>query len=152
MISIGRRFFMKNIIIGISTIFLGIILTFTVMSVNASMTVKNDATNALADSVEESVENCMEDKSYSIDSKDEFVSDLVQNLSVGVENTSDLKVDIIKADKEKGVMSIRVESTFLYPNGSEGTATTDKTVIFEQDYKKRNTIPVKYLQYIPDDP
>ena len=143
---------MKNIIIGISTIFLGIILTFTVMSVNASMTVKNDATNALADSVEESVENCMEDKSYSIDSKDEFISDLVQNLSVGVENTSDLKVDIIKADKEKGVMSIRVESTFLYPNGSEGTATTDKTVIFEQDYKKRNTIPVKYLQYIPDDP
>ena len=143
---------MKNIIIGISTIFLGIILTFTVMSVNASMTVKNDATNALADSVEESVENCMEDKSYSIASKDEFVSDLVQNLSVGVENTSDLKVDIVKADKEKGIMSIRVESTFLYPNGSKGTATTKKTVIFEQNYKKRHTVPVKYLKYIPDDP
>lgn len=143
---------MKNIIIGISTIFLGIILTFTVMSVNASMTVKNDATNALADSVEESVENCMEDKSYSIASKDEFVSDLVQNLSVGVENTSDLKVDIVKADKEKGIMSIKVESTFLYPNGSKGTATTEKTVIFEQNYKKRHTVPVKYLKYIPDDP
>jgi uncharacterized repeat protein (TIGR02543 family) len=152
MIYFRKEVFMKNIIIGISTIFLGIILTFTVMSVNASMTVKNDATNALADSVEESVENCMEDKSYSIASKDEFVSDLVQNLSVGVENTSDLKVDIVKADKEKGIMSIRVESTFLYPNGSKGTATTKKTVIFEQNYKKRHTVPVKYLKYIPDDP
>lgn len=86
----------------------------------------------LSNVVEATVTNTCTSKNYTINNYKEFVADFVQNLLVQIESNSTINVDVIKANREKGLLSVRVTMEYKHPNGKEGKITCDKTVILEQ--------------------
>lgn len=82
--------------------------------------------------VEETVENMMVNKKYSINNTNEFIADLIENLALKLDTRSDIRVEIIEADKDKGILSVHVVETFVHPNGKTGTVACDRNVILNE--------------------
>ena len=85
----------------------------------------------LEESIEQSLENLKIKKTYSIDNTDEFIADFVQNLILYIESDSEIKVEILSVDIEKGLLDVNVIETFEQPNGSTKSISCRKTVIME---------------------
>ena len=121
---------MKNLALGFAYTVLGILTIVIVMSL-AIRENRISELQLLSSAVEETVENIMLHTDYEIADKDEFVADLVQNLSVAMDTDSKLIVDIMGEDIQKGILSVRVTEKFSYPNGKEGSVSYDRTVLFD---------------------
>lgn len=82
--------------------------------------------------VEETLSNVKADHTYEIANYQEFLADFMQALSVNLDCDSDIIINVLKADMEKGLLSIEVIEKYTHPNGKSGTVKCDKTVIFNQ--------------------
>lgn len=120
---------MKNMITVIVCAILGVITLMIVMSVNGRMNRSMEVKSSLSSAVEETVKNLGESGAYSINDTNEYVTDFMQCLSDFLDADSDLAVEVVKADKEKGLLAIHVTESFLHPNGRNGTVECDRTVI-----------------------
>ena len=123
---------MKNIILIITYMMIGTLTLASILSLSERQNRKTELQGSLPGIVEESVENVMSQNSYTILDRNEFVADVVENLADLLDTSSDIMIEIINADEEKGLLSIRVTETFQYLNGKTGSASCDRTVIFEQ--------------------
>lgn len=85
----------------------------------------------LSSVVEETVEKMLQNQSYNIEDVNQFIGDMVENLAVVLDSDSELEVNVLQADKEKGILTVRVTEKFKHPNGKEGSVQTDKTVILD---------------------
>lgn len=129
---------MKNLVLGITYTILGCITIAIIMTLYGRMERSDELERNLSSIVEETVENMMLHTDYEITDKDQFISDLVQNLSVAMETDSDIKVSIMKEDTEKGLLSVRVYENFKHPNDKDGTVSCDRTVIFNSLTEEEN--------------
>lgn len=111
---------------------------------------QEETKNALADAVDGAMSNLMEQKLYSVSSKDEFVADLLQTLLVQLNSTSDVKICILEADEKKGILSVEVTETYTHPNGRKGTVSAVRTVILDKEAQAENTVHTVEF-YITDD-
>ena len=84
--------------------------------------------------VEQALENLKIDKQYSIASTEEFVADFTQRLILGIDSESDITVNILAVDIEKGLLDVEVIETYHQLNGSVGKASYRKTVILDEIY------------------
>jgi len=112
---------MKNTVLVITTTILGVLLLMIVMTVNGRMNRSMEIKSSLPSVVEEAVENLTLNPKYTVENTSTFVADLTEYLSVTVDAVSDVRVDVLKVDKEKDVLSIRVTLSFNHPNGKKGT-------------------------------
>lgn len=132
---------MKHLIYGLGGTALVIVVIMIIITVNGKMTRSKELTSTLSSAVDQSVENVMQDKSYTINNKDEFIADVIQNLLNTYENDSEIEIQVMAADDEKGLLALRVIEHYVNPNGKEGSNTYDKTVIFDSiDYQKEYTV------------
>lgn len=96
--------------------------------------------------VEETVENMMLDKKYDINNYNEFIADLVSNLSVNLDTDSDIMIKVLNADKEKGLLSIKVIEEYTHPNGNRGKVECERTVILNKiNETAQETYTVKFF-------
>lgn len=96
--------------------------------------------------VEETVENMMLDKKYDINNYNEFIADLVSNLSVNLDTDSNIIVKVLNADKEKGLLSVKVIEEYTHPNGNRGTVECERTVILNKvNEANQETYTVKFF-------
>lgn len=123
---------MKNIALGIVNTILGVLTLMIVMSVYGRMNRSMELASSFPSALEETVEHLMINRKYNIHNTNEFLADLVQTLSVSLETESDLTVEILQCDKEKGILSVRAEASYLHPNGKPGTVTCERTVILNR--------------------
>lgn len=123
---------MKNVIISCGLVFLMIISTLILFTIYGQNTRQNELDEALSAAVEQTLENMKINKSYSVDTTKEFIADFQQNLIVSIESDSELKVEILSVDIEKGLLDVYVTETFTQPNGTTNTATCRKTVVLEE--------------------
>lgn len=127
---------MKSTIISIVLVLIMIIssvILFTIYGQNAR---QNELDEALSVAVEQSLENLKLNKSYSVNNTDEFIADFLENLILSIESDSEVKVEILGVDVEKGLLDVNVVETFVQPNGSTNTVTCRKTVILEEYSKE----------------
>ena len=123
---------MKNISYGVVIILLGVIITLTIITVTGTMNREIEIEDSLKQAVENSVEACTTRYGYSLDDNDQFVADLIAKLSNAIENDSDIKVDVMGVDKDKGYLSVRVTEYYKSVIGTpksfmcETTAYLDK--------------------------
>ena len=61
-----------------------------------------------------------------------FLADLVSSLSVRLDSNSGIAVNILKCDKDSGILSVRVTESFTHPNGKPGTVTCDRNVVLNK--------------------
>ncbi len=123
---------MKNAIFGIAIILIGLVVTLSVLSVTGIMNREVEIEDALKESVEKSVEACTTRRGYSLDNNDQFVADLLAELSNAIENDSDIKVDVMGVDKDKGYMSIRVTEYYKTAIGIPKVAMCETTAYVDK--------------------
>lgn len=123
---------MKNVILIIVNMILAVLTCAIVMSVDARMVRSSELQSNLSCVVEETVGNLMQKNNYEISGYEQFVADLTENLSIILDTKSDITIKILKADTEKGILTVEVVEKFKHLNGNEGTVACSKTVIFNQ--------------------
>ncbi|MCI8327441.1 MAG: hypothetical protein HFI37_06665 [Lachnospiraceae bacterium] len=57
-----------------------------------------------------------------------FLGNLIQQL----DSSSEVEVHVLKADKEKGIISAEVTETYRHPNGKEGKVSCRRTFVLDQ--------------------
>ena len=123
---------MRNTVLIIATIVLGMLVLMIVMTINGRMNRSMEITSNLSSVVEETMENLVSNPKYSIQNTNEFVADLAETLSIAIDAESDITVDILQCDKEKGLLSVKVTLSYVHPNGNLGTVECEKLAIFNR--------------------
>ncbi|MBP3488799.1 MAG: hypothetical protein J6K53_10435 [Roseburia sp.] len=122
---------MKNVVMVIVSALIGVLTLAIVMTVggrtNRSMEIKSNLPSA----VEETVENLAE-KNYTINDRNAYIAYMAEGLMKTLDTDSDIRIEVLAADKEKAIMSIRVTEEFKHPNGREGTTECERTVILNK--------------------
>ena len=108
---------------------------FLVIAISLSLYGRNVRTSEMSDSlaaaVEQSLDNVMSKCDYDIGNKEQFVADFTESLMLQIDSKSQITVNIIKADTEKGLLSLEIIEKFTYPNGNIGSISYNKTAIFD---------------------
>lgn len=93
----------------------------------------DEAEETLAEAIEATANMLFSgNKVYTIDNNEEFVADFLKELSLQLGSDSELSVDVVKADYDRGMLSIKITENYKHPNGNEGTVEAYKTVIYDQ--------------------
>ena len=110
-----------------------IVLTVTIIfAVGHKTNRENEAENALDVAIENTMDNLMKNKVYTIDNSDQFIADFLEDLLLQMESDSSVNVVCKSADTTKGLLSMEITMSFLYNNGNQGQVSTERTVILEK--------------------
>lgn len=123
---------MKTAIISCVLVLLLIITSLILFTIYGQNTRKNEVEDSLSIAVEQSLETLKIKKTYNINNTEEFVADFLQNLLISIESDSEVEVNILSVDVEKGLLDVEVIETFSQPNGSTKSVSCRKTVILEE--------------------
>lgn len=141
---------MKNTVLVIVSTVLGGLTLMIVMSIYGRMNRSMELQSNLPSVIEETVENIMVSQKYNIHSRNEFLADLVSSLSLAVDADSDITVDVLQCDKDKGILGINVTAAYLYPNGKTGTVACERTVILNK-LEIEEPVQCKVILYVGSD-
>ena len=143
---------MRNIVIGF--VFAAMIL----LSVNIVSTMNSRSTRSqeLSDALDTALEGTLGTLSkgtYDINNTDEYIADLLSNIAEQIQSDSELTVNILDADIEKGIMTVQVKEEYKHINGKTGAVTASKTVLLEEqqtteDAEITDTVTINF--YLPD--
>lgn len=126
---------MKNAILGIV---LMTILTFTcaiLYGLEGKTTRQNELDASLGAAMKATMKTMTIDTVYAIEENEEhMVADFIQNYLVKTNSNSKFEIDILAADAEKGILSVK--ATEKYPSiFSEGSVSATRTVIADKHEK-----------------
>lgn len=93
---------------------------------------KEETDTALAQAIDATLSGVMSENNYTIEENETFIAEFLKALLIQTNSDSDLKVSILEADYELGIMSVEITETFKHPNGKEGTVSEVRTVIFDK--------------------
>lgn len=121
---------MKSVIIS-SVCVSAILLVLAIQSrINGMACYRQELEEALSISVSQTLKEVMEQDSYGIEDRNEFIAAFLQALVVRTNSDVDMTVYVISADPEKGLLDIEVrESNTLYNKDME--IAVRRTVIFD---------------------
>ncbi|MCM1246134.1 MAG: hypothetical protein NC293_10890 [Roseburia sp.] len=89
--------------------------------------------DALSVSVSQTMREVMEQDSFGIEDRNEFVAAFLQALVMRTNSDVDMTVCVISADLERGLLDIEVKERFNFLNMGEQEIALRRTVIFERD-------------------
>ncbi len=127
---------MKQTVFGVVCMLILTFLIILIMTIYGRNLRQSETDHALAEAVDSTMSNLMETQMYTIASKDELIADFLQALLVQINSTSDIEVAVLEADEKKGILSVEVTETYAHPNGSTGSVSEVRTVIFDREQKE----------------
>ena len=139
---------MKNIIITITFVVMTIMSLFIVESLQTKEYRTVELSEAVDNALIATMNNVAGNKCYTIGSNEEFVEDFKQILMTSVDSASELDIEVLNADYEKGILSVKVTENYEYLNGRQGNVTKTATVLLDQKQQEKNYYTVKY--YVGD--
>lgn len=100
---------MRSIVIS-SICISSILLVLTIQSeVNRKACYKQELEEALSLSVSQTLKEVMEQESYGIEDRNQFIAAFLQAMIVRTNSDADMTVSVISADMEKGMLDIEVK-------------------------------------------
>lgn len=123
---------MNKVIKGAGWLVIIVLALIIVITISGKSGRASEMDNNLDAIVEQTIDNMLNTKSYSVENYKEFVADFIQNLSIYMDTDSDIDVNVLKADEGKGILSVEIVETYKHPNGKTGIVKCEKTVIFNQ--------------------
>ena len=136
---------MKQVVYGIVTGLMAVLTLGCVMAIVGKMTRQSDLDNGFATTVEHAVETTMNEKTYTICDREEFIADVTQGLLSQLSNDSSVEIQVAKVNREKGIMAIRVVEHFTHPNGEKGKNECQTTVVFEHVPTETAFVTISYV-------
>lgn len=117
--------------IKISIFVIAILLVILIqMAITSNNARADENENALAAAVEQTLKQ-LTSKGYAIDNYEELISDFNQRLLLQINSDSDIHVDVLAADLEKGILDIRVTEAYKTVKGNKREHVCRKTVFLE---------------------
>lgn len=131
------------------------LMIFIVMTISGKTTREVELEDNLASATEQTLQEVLTNSKYTtnkcdIKNDDEFVGIFLERLLINLNAEGDVTVDIVNADKDRGILSLKVTEKYTHPNGETGTIQYIKTVVLE-DYKTESKyIPVTVTFMVDD--
>lgn len=89
--------------------------------------------DALSVSVSQTMKEVMEQESFGIENRNEFIAAFLQALVMRTNSDVDMTVCVISADIERGLLDVEVKERFNFLNMGEQEISLRRTVIFQRD-------------------
>lgn len=146
---------MKQLIWGFVTLIISVVILLIISTVNTKTIQNKDVESDLAASVNSALETVMENKTYTVADTDELIADLIQTIISNnsiYENTTDsdddypkLNIGISQADKEKGLIGLKITEEIRNSKGKINKFTYDKVAILDADNNTQKNIIFAYF-------
>ena len=122
---------MKNVVTGIMMSIILALITIIILTTDDRIIRINEVNTALADALDESI-NVLDMDKYSITDTDELIADVTQGLLMQIESDATVMVNVMDADKDKGIVTIEAVENFTKPTGSYGQTAAARTRLLEK--------------------
>lgn len=136
---------MKHMVYGSVLLIVTVMVIAGVMIVSGKDVRGNEVEKALNTAVEQTLKQLKMHGSYEIEDSRELIADFQQALLMHISSDADIKVKILTADAQKGVLDVEVTETYKTVNAEEKQAVCRKTVILEQYSGKGNYCTAEFL-------
>ena len=121
---------MKNMLVA----FYAAIIAFLIILIGFTIHGRSIRQVELDNALKSSMENAMTTLLYEEgkpQTEEEWKSDFIRSLALQINSNSDLKVVIMEADMEKGLLSVEATLTWYHPIGTKGSVSSFRTAILE---------------------
>lgn len=123
---------MKNAVLLIS-LAITTMLTLTILNtIYGRMDRAMELESNLSSVVEETLEDMVLESAYSNEDMDSFVGRFAQRLLLVMDTVSDVTIDVLQCNMEKGILSVRVTLSYMHPNEGVGKIVCEKHVILNR--------------------
>lgn len=115
-------------VFGFISILIFILIWFTIDGRTIRQT---ELDNALMVSMENAMDMLLLDEGRPLN-EEEWITMFMEALVVQIESSSDLSVNIIDCDMEKGLLSVEATLEYTHVTGTRGTVSAHRTIILEE--------------------
>ncbi len=136
---------MKHTIYGAALLFIVVMVIAAVLIVSGKDVRENEMDKALNTAVEQALEQLKKDGGYKIENPGELIADFQQTLLMQISSDSQVQVDVLTADTEKGVLDVEVRVNYRTVRGTGKHARCRKTVILEEYSQRRTYCVAQFL-------
>lgn len=123
---------MKHTMYGIALAVIAILVIVAVLAVSGKDVRENEMDKALNTAVEESLEQLKTEGGYEVADYMELIADFNQALLLHISSDSDVTVEVLEADTEKGVLDVQIVEKYKTVKGTTAQAACRKTVVLEE--------------------
>lgn len=140
---------MKNVAIGTMGFIVLLLSIFILFSVNGKTERKNELETALNNSMTTALNGIMENSEYAPQSNEELIAEFEQAFFTEINSMSDITLNYLDVDYEKGLLSVEAISKFKYLTGTPGSVAVKKTIILDvyEDESGKVEYDVTYKVY-----
>lgn len=122
---------MKQLIHGIVLFAVFAATVFLVITLNGRRQRVEENVETLSSAIETTVQNLLQEGTYSVENDEEFIADFIQALCVQINSDTEIEANILRADAQKGLLSVEVKAIYQHPNGREGAEACYRTILFD---------------------
>lgn len=122
---------MKNVVLGIMMSILMSMVILIILTQDDRMIRINEDNTALSNALDESI-SVIDTRKYSISDTSQLISDITQGLLMQIESDADITVNVMDADRDKGIVTIEAVEDYKKPSGVSGQAAATRTIILEE--------------------
>lgn len=123
---------MKKIILCLSFFSIVVAVLSIIFSLDSKSLRQQEVKESLRSSLSSTANAIFEKKDYTVANKEEFLADFMQGMLLQIESDSEVTLNILDCDEQKGIISVEAIEKFKYPNGKTGTVSAVNTVILER--------------------
>lgn len=122
---------MRNTIMILMSAILGLITAAAVMAIGGRMNHNVELQSNLSSVVEKTVGEAANGTGTAADDE-KMLAACVENLAVALDTDTEVTVEVMEADRKKGILAVRVKEKFMYPNGRTGNVQWERIAIRNQ--------------------
>ncbi len=127
---------MKQMVFGLVSSIMFVLFAAVIVTVHGRTIRQGEVSQSLGEAMQMTMQKLTTEKRYEFGNKDEFVADFLEAFIMQINSESDLEVNILKADEEKGLLSVEVIETFHHANGEKGRVSASRSVILDRAKEK----------------
>lgn len=122
---------MKNMLIAFMAAMISIVIILIGFTIHGRSIRQIELDNALKSSMEGAMTSLLYEEGKP-QTEEEWKAEFLQSLAIQINSRSDLRVEIIEADMEHGILSVRASLCWTHPIGRQGTVFCTRTAILEE--------------------
>lgn len=122
---------MRKVVLGIMMSILMSMVILIILTQDDRMIRINEDNTALSNALDESI-SVIDTGKYSISNTSQLISDITQGLLMQIESDADITVNVMDADRDKGIVTIEAVEDYKKPSGVSGQAAATRTIILEE--------------------
>lgn len=122
---------MKNMLVAFYAAIIALVIILIGFTIHGRSVRQVELDNALKSSMEEAMTMLLYEEGRP-QTENEWKASFLQSLAIQINSASDLTVNILKADMEKGLLSVEATLTWKHPIGTDGSVSSSMTVFLEE--------------------